>query len=111
MYFRGDEALLVSVVANWPPGTKRNEQNLGILLSATIGAVAIMSPVTALAKSGGGGGEAATPLRRPARPFIFDQFTSINGTLPAWTGTFTLTNSIPGYYTWCTIQIASRASR
>lgn len=74
---------------------------LGILLATTLVSAAILAPTPAAARSGGGGGGTET-----GTPFVFDHFTSINGTLPTWTGTYSITNSIPGYYTWSTVSIS-----
>ena len=73
-----------------------------LLLASTIALAAVFAPVTAIAglRSGGSGGsETGTPL-------FFDQIASFNGSTPAWSGTYTLTNSIPGYYTWTTVQLS-----
>lgn len=75
----------------------------GILLATTLVSAAILAPTSAAARSGGGGGGNGTEV---GTPFVFDQFASINGTLPSWSGTYTMTNSIPGYYTWSTVSIS-----
>lgn len=71
---------------------------------ATLALTAILS-ASALAQKGGGGGggttttEVGTPLNVFYSP-------AIGGQVPTWTGTYSITPSIPGYYTWDTVSIS-----
>lgn len=44
-----------------------------------------------------------------ATPLIFSSITAINGTTPACSGDYTITNPIPGYYTWTTFKVNIKA--
>ncbi len=58
--------------------------------------------------SGGGGGGGGSTVNT-ATPLLFNYIASINGATPSCSGDFTLTNSIPGYYTWSTVNISVKA--
>ena len=57
--------------------------------------------------SGGGGGGSSSGL--PANPLVFDAASPINGKTATWSGDFTISNPIPGYYTWSTLNLSIKA--
>jgi len=60
----------------------------------------------ASARSGGGGSDTSVPT---APPLIFDFTPAINGVTPGWTGDSTVTNPIPGYYTYSVLSLNMKA--
>ena len=68
-------------------------------------AILCMASTTAFARSGGGGGETGNI----APPLIFDFTAPVNGQTPSWSGDCTVTNSIPGYYSFATLSLNIKA--
>lgn len=66
---------------------------------ALVCAILCMASIAALARSGGGETGAVAP------PLIYDYTATINGTVPTWTGDCTITNSIPGYYSFSVLNL------
>jgi hypothetical protein len=65
----------------------------------------------ALAQRGGsgGGGGGSTTTTNVAPPLIYDFAAAVNGVIPSWSGDFTITNSIPGYYSFAVVSINIKA--
>ena len=57
--------------------------------------------LASISNAGGGGGNTET-----GTPLNITYVASIGGKTPAWSGTYTVTHSIPGYYTWDTVQVS-----
>lgn len=57
--------------------------------------------------SGGGGGGGGSVNTAP--PLIFDFTASVGGSTPGWSGDYTVTNSIPGYYSYAVLSINLKA--
>jgi hypothetical protein len=56
---------------------------------------------TSNASGGGGGGSTET-----GTPLNVTYAASIGGKTPSWSGTYTITYGIPGYYTWDSVQVS-----
>ena len=61
------------------------------------------------AQRGGSGGGGGGTIVNTATPFVFDYVALVNGATPTCSGDFTVTNSIPGYYTWTTVSLSVKA--
>jgi hypothetical protein len=70
--------------------------------------VLMLGTSSAIARSGGGSsaGGGGNVKVEASPSLVFDNVLSINGSLPSWSGTYSLTNPIPGYYTWCSINMS-----
>lgn len=91
------------------------KQKVSIAIILGLALIAIVSPSNAIAKSsftggggngGGGNGGGGGGSTETGTPFVFTYSTKINGVMPTWTGTYILDHSIPGYYTWDSLQIS-----
>ena len=78
----------------------RNLNRIGSLL-ALVATSLVVAPSALAQKGGSGGGTVESGV-----PLAFVGVLSIGGATPAWSGTYTLTHSIPGYYTWDTMQVS-----
>ncbi|MCW3050942.1 MAG: hypothetical protein JWN14_112 [Chthonomonadales bacterium] len=65
----------------------------------------------ASARSGGGGsgGGGTDPGVPSAPPLIFDYTPAVNAVTPSWSGDSTITNPIPGYYTYAILSLSIKA--
>lgn len=78
------------------------KRNYAILFGLSLGLVAILGGSNS-AQAGGSGGGGSTEV---GTPFSFDNIASINGSTASYSGTYTVTQSIAGYYTWSTISMS-----
>ncbi len=61
------------------------------------------SGISQAQRNGGGNSNATATL------LAFDSITSLNGSTPSCSGDYTITNPIPGYYTWTTFKVSIKA--
>lgn len=81
-----------------------------LFTAAAVALLAVAFPQAALARSGGSGGSGGGGSTvETGTPLSFTFASTIGGSLPAWSGTYTITHSIPGYYTWDTVQMSLKA--
>jgi hypothetical protein len=74
-----------------------------LLLSATL------FTFSGQAYPSGGGGGGGNSSNTPGTLLTFDSITSVEGTTPSCSGDYTITNPIPGYYTWTTFDVSVKS--
>lgn len=73
-------------------------------LTSTTAFIIAMLATTTLANAQKGGNSGGTT--ESGVPFTFTSVASVNGAVPTWSGTYTIVHSIPGYYTFDTVQVS-----